>query len=249
MPRYRLTIEYDGGPFVGFQHQANGMSVQQALEEAIEKFCGEKIRLIGAGRTDAGVHAAGQVVHFDLARAEDADTVQGALNFYLRPAPISVLEAAEVADDFHARFDATARHYEYRIVNRRAPLAMDAGKAWHVPAPLDADAMHTAAQFLVGTHDFTTFRATRCQAKSPVKTLDVLRVERSGERITVWAQARSFLHHQVRSMVGTLVRVGEGKWTPEDVKAALEAKDRTALGLNAPPEGLTLTRVLYEAEK
>lgn len=245
MPRYRLTIEYDGGPFVGFQHQANGMSVQQAIEEAIEKFCGEKVRLFGAGRTDAGVHARGQVVHFDIERDEDAGTVQGALNFHLLPAPIAVLEATKVSEDFHARFGATARHYEYLIINRRAPLTIDAGHAWHVPIPLDADAMHTAAQVLVGTHDFTTFRAARCQAKSPVKTLDVLDVERDGERITVRAEARSFLHHQVRSMVGTLARVGEGKWTADDVKAALEAKDRSALGLNAPAEGLTLIRVLY----
>lgn len=245
MPRYRLTIEYDGGPFVGFQHQANGMSVQQAIEEAIEKFSGETVRLFGAGRTDAGVHALAQVVHFDLVRAEDADTVQGALNFHLKPAPIAVLEAAQVADDFHARFDATGRHYEYRIVNRRAPLTVDAGKAWHVPTPLDAGAMHAAAQILVGTHDFTTFRATRCQSKTPVKTLDRLDVARHGEWITVVAEARSFLHHQVRSMVGTLALVGEGKWSPKDVKDALEACDRTALGHNAPPEGLYLTRVLY----
>lgn len=249
MPRYRLIIEYDGGPFVGFQHQANGMSVQQAIEEAIEKFCGEKVRLFGAGRTDAGVHARGQVVHFDIDRDADAGTVQGALNFHLLPAPVAVLEATKVSEEFHARFGATARHYEYLIINRRAPLTIDAGTAWHVPTPLDADAMHVAAQQLVGTHDFTTFRAARCQAKSPVKTLDVLDVERSGDQITVRAQARSFLHHQVRSMVGTLARVGEGKWTADDVKQALEARNRTALGLNAPAEGLTLMRVLYEAEK
>jgi tRNA pseudouridine38-40 synthase len=248
MPRYRLTIEYDGGPFVGFQRQSNGPSVQAALEAAIERFCGERVTVTGAGRTDAGVHALGQVVHFDLAEAREPREVQGALNHHLKPDPVAVLDAAVAAPDFHARFDAIGRAYRYRIVNRRPPLTLDRGLAWHVPVPLDADAMHRAAQRLVGRHDFTTFRSAHCQSASPLKTLDRLDVMRHGEELSVIAEARSFLHHQVRSMVGTLKLVGEGRWTAEDVTAALEARERQRLGLNAPPEGLYLTRVVYPAK-
>ncbi|MBI1180844.1 MAG: tRNA pseudouridine(38-40) synthase TruA [Alphaproteobacteria bacterium] len=245
MPRYRLTIEYDGGPFVGFQRQSNGPSVQEALERAVAAYCGEAVTVTGAGRTDAGVHAEGQVVHFDLATEKRAREVQNALNHHLKPDPVAVLETAEADPEFHARFDAIARHYRFRIVNRRAPLTFDRGLAWHVPVPLDAAAMHEAAQRLVGRHDFTTFRSVHCQAQSALKTLDRLDVMRHGDEITVIAEARSFLHHQVRSMVGTLKLVGEGKWTAGDVTAALEARDRQRLGLNAPPEGLYLTRVMY----
>lgn len=248
MPRYRLTIEYDGGPFVGFQRQTNGPSIQSALERAIELFCGEAVTVTGAGRTDAGVHAEGQVVHFDLTADKSPREVQGALNHHLKPDPVAVLDAAVAAPEFHARFDAIGRAYRYRIVNRRPPLTFDRGLAWQVPVPLDADAMHEAAQRLVGRHDFTTFRSVHCQAQSPLKTLDRLDVMRHGHEITVIAEARSFLHHQVRSMVGTLKLVGEGKWTAGDVTAALEARDRQRLGLNAPPDGLYLTNVVYPAK-
>ena len=241
MPRYRLTIEYDGGPFVGFQRQTNGPSIQAALERAIEMFCGEAVTVTGAGRTDAGVHAEGQVVHFDLTADKSPREVQGALNHHLKPAAVA-------APEFHARFDAIGRAYRYRIVNRRPPLTFDHGLAWQVPVLLDAGAMHDAAQRLVGRHDFTTFRSVHCQAQSPLKTLDRLDVMRHGHEITVIAEARSFLHHQVRSMVGTLKLVGEGKWTPGDVTAALEARDRQRLGLNAPPDGLYLTTVVYPAK-
>jgi tRNA pseudouridine38-40 synthase len=243
--RYRMTIEYHGGPLVGFQRQTNGMSVQQAIEEAIYKFCGEDIRVFGSGRTDAGVHAEGQVIHIDLETDTTAHRVMGALNYHLKPLPVAVLDCEATDDSFHARFNATARHYRYLIVNRRAPLTIDKGLAWHVPAPLDAGAMHDAAQCLVGDQDFTTFRSIHCQAKSSVKTLDRLDVMRHGDDITIIAEARSFLHHQVRSMVGTLKLVGEGKWTKADVIQALEAKDRTQLGFNAPPEGLYLVRAVY----
>ena len=245
MPRYRLTIEYDGRPFVGWQRQENGPSVQAALEHAIMKLTGESVTVGAAGRTDAGVHALGQVAHADIAKEMAADKMRDALNAHLRPHPVAVLEAELVADDFHARFNATARHYVYRIVNRRSPLTFDAGRAWSVQVDLDADAMHEAAQGLVGHHDFTTFRAAECQANSPVKTLDVLNVVRAGEEIRISASARSFLHHQVRSMVGTLKIVGTGKWQPCDVRAALEARDRTACGPVAPPDGLYLVRVDY----
>jgi tRNA pseudouridine38-40 synthase len=245
MPRYKLTIEYDGRGLVGWQRQDNGPSVQQAIEEAIVKFCGETVRVHAAGRTDAGVHALGQVAHVDLVREFEADTVRDAVNFHLKPAAISVLAAALVPDEFHARLSARSRAYLYRIVNRRAPLALDAGRAWHIMNALDAEAMGRAAQCLVGRHDFTTFRASLCQAKSPVKTLDVLGVVRQGEEVRVTARARSFLHHQVRNMVGTLVLVGEGKWTQSDVAAALEARDRSRGGPTAPACGLYLTEVVY----
>ncbi|MBV9630200.1 MAG: tRNA pseudouridine(38-40) synthase TruA, partial [Xanthobacteraceae bacterium] len=213
MPRYKLLIEYDGTPFAGWQIQANGPTVQGALTAAVAAFCGEQVHVQGAGRTDAGVHALGQVAHVDLTREFDPDTVRDALNAHLRPHPIAVLSAEIVAADFDARFSARQRRYLYRIVNRRADLAIDRLRAWRIPRPLDADAMHVAAQQLVGRHDFTTFRAAECQAKSPIKTLDVLDVERAGEDIRVHAAARSFLHHQVRSMVGSLALVGEGKWS------------------------------------
>ncbi|HTO41967.1 MAG TPA: tRNA pseudouridine(38-40) synthase TruA [Rhizomicrobium sp.] len=243
--RYRLTIEYDGGPFFGWQRQDNGPSVQGALEQAIEKFCGESITVIGAGRTDSGVHALGQVAHFDIDKVVNADKLRDALNYHVRPAPVAVLEAAQAAPDFHARFGATARHYLYRIITRRAPLAIDHGRAWHISRDLDAEAMGLAARSLVGHHDFTTFRAIACQAKSPVKTLDVLNVTRAGDEIRITASARSFLHNQVRSIVGSLKKVGEGKWQVEDMARALAAKDRAACGPVAPPDGLYLVRVDY----
>jgi tRNA pseudouridine38-40 synthase len=245
MPRYRLTLEYDGGPFAGWQRQENGPSVQGALEDAIHKLSGERVTVAGAGRTDAGVHARGQVAHFDLTKEFAADTVRDALNAHLRPQPIAVLDAAVAAPDFHARFSASARHYEYRILCRRAPPALDRGHVWHVARALDVNAMHAGAEALIGQHDFTTFRAAECQAKSPVKTLDRFDVMAQGEEIVVAARARSFLHHQVRSMVGTLRLVGEAKWRPADVARALQARDRAACGPVAPAEGLTLLRVDY----
>ncbi|MGA2310921.1 MAG: tRNA pseudouridine(38-40) synthase TruA [Xanthobacteraceae bacterium] len=245
MPRYKLTIEYDGTPFVGWQVQDNGPSVQGVLTEAIAAFTGERVVVAGAGRTDAGVHALGQVAHVDLAKDWDGDTVRDAVNFHLRPRPIAVLTAEQVTENFDARFSATKRHYLYRIVNRRADLALDQNRAWRVPRPLDGDAMHAAAQKLVGRHDFTTFRAAQCQAKSSVKTLDQLDVKRDGDEVRITAAARSFLHHQVRSMVGSLVHVGEGKWSAEDLAAALAARDRTRCGQVAPPQGLYLVRVEY----
>ena len=245
MPRYRLTLEYDGGPFTGWQRQDNGPSIQGALEDAIEKLSGARVTVTGAGRTDAGVHARGQVAHFDVEKDYPPDTVRDALNAHLRPHPIAVLAASRAGEDFHARFSATARHYEYRILCRRAPPALDRNHVWHVARALDAGAMHEAAQFLVGKHDFTTFRSVQCQANSPVKTLDRLDVSAQGEDIVVYAKARSFLHHQVRSMVGSLKLVGEGKWSALVLQRALEAKDRTACGVVAPPEGLTLLRVDY----
>jgi tRNA pseudouridine38-40 synthase len=245
MPRFKLTIEYDGTPFVGWQIQAGGTSVQGALTDAIAAFTGERATVQGAGRTDAGVHALGQVAHVDLAKDWDIDTVRDALNAHLRPHPVAVLAAEQVPDDFDARFSARQRHYLYRIVNRRADLALERTRAWRVPRQLDTAAMHAAAQRLLGKHDFTTFRAAECQAKSPVKTLDRLGVERQGDEVRVTAAARSFLHHQVRSMVGSLVLVGDGKWSADDLAAALAARDRTRCGQVAPPEGLYLVQVDY----
>jgi tRNA pseudouridine38-40 synthase len=245
MPRYRLLIEYDGGPFVGWQLQAGGRSVQGVITEAIAAFTEEKVTVHGAGRTDAGVHALGQVAHVDLARDWRPDRVRDALNARLRPHPVAVLAVDKVADAFHARFSAKRRHYLYRIVNRRADLALERNRAWRVPRPLDAAAMHAAAKGLVGRHDFTTFRAADCQAKSPVKTLDRLDVAREGDEVCVRASARSFLHHQVRSMVGSLVAVGEGKWSGQNLAAALAARSRAACGQVAPPEGLYLVGVEY----
>lgn len=245
MPRYRLLVEYDGTPFCGWQHQRNGRSVQEALEAALARFTGETPRLHCAGRTDAGVHAAGQVVHLDLARPWRPDTLRDAVNAHLRPLPVAVLAAAEAAEDFHARTSAIRRHYRYRILNRRAPPALDRDRVWHVPWRLDAAAMHEAAQALVGRHDFTTFRAAECQAASPHRTLERLDVTRAGEEIRVAAAARSFLHSQVRSMVGTLALAGAGRWSVDDVRAALEARRRSACGPLAPPAGLVLAAVDY----
>jgi tRNA pseudouridine38-40 synthase len=245
MPRYKLTIEYDGTPYVGWQMQDNGPTIQGALTDAIAAFTGERVTVHGAGRTDAGVHALGQVAHVDLARDWDSDNVRDAMNFHLRPQPIAVLSAEPVADTFDARFSATKRHYLYRISNRRADLALEQNRAWRVPRPLDTAAMHAAAQKLIGKHDFTTFRSTECQAKSPVKTLDRLDVTRDDDDVRVTASARSFLQHQVRSMVGSLVHVGDGKWSADDLAAALAARDRAACGQVAPPHGLYLVRVEY----
>jgi tRNA pseudouridine38-40 synthase len=245
MPRYKLTIEYDGTPFVGWQIQDNGPSIQAALIEAIAAFSGERVTVNGAGRTDAGVHAAGQVAHIDLAKDWEIDVVRDAINAHLRPNPIAILSVDVVADNFDARFSAVKRHYYYRIVARRADLALDRHRAWRVPRPLDAMAMHAAAQRLIGLHDFTTFRATECQAKSPMKTLERLDVVALDDETRVFASARSFLHHQVRSMVGSLVQVGDGKWSADDMSRILEARDRTACGPVAPADGLYLARVDY----
>lgn len=245
MPRYKLTLEYDGGPFAGWQRQADQPSVQETLERAFETLTGVQTRVQGAGRTDAGVHAAGQVAHVDLARDWEPFRLSEALNHHLRPAPVAVLAAETVTEEFHARFSAVERLYAYRIVNRRAPLTFDRGTAWLVRQPLDADAMRAGAAHLVGHHDFTTFRSSLCQAKSPVKTVDEISVDRAGEEITIHVRARSFLHNQVRSFVGTLERVGAGAWAPGDVARALAAQDRAACGPVAPPDGLYLMRVSY----
>ena len=245
MPRYRLTVEYDGAPYNGFQAQAALPSVQTALEHAITAFSGERAVIFAAGRTDTGVHATGQVVHFDVERDWPAATVMNALNAHLLEDSIVVLDAVVAAPDFHARFSAKGRAYLYRILNRKAPPALERGRVWHVKKPLDAEAMHAAAQALVGHHDFTTFRDMQCQAKSPMKTLDVVEVWREGEEVRLRFASRSFLHRQVRSMTGTLAEVGVGRWSSGDLKAALEARDRKACGPVAPAEGLCLTGVEY----
>jgi tRNA pseudouridine38-40 synthase len=245
MTRFTLTIEYDGTPYMGWQRQAHGPSVQAAIEEAIAKTSGTEVQLHAAGRTDAGVHALAMRAHFDLETKLTPFRLMGALNAHLRPAPIAILDCVVVPDDWHARFSCIGRAYEYRIVNRRAPLAIERDRAWQVIQKLDAGAMHDAAQLLIGLHDFTTFRSAHCQSDSPVKTLDRLDVRREGEHLFVEAEARSFLHHQVRSMVGSLAAVGTGRWTAADLQAALDAKDRTALAHNAPPEGLYFVRAVY----
>lgn len=245
MPRYKLTIEYDGAPFCGWQVQETLPSVQGALEAAVHAMSGETARVHGAGRTDAGVHALGQVAHVDIEKEFPASRLRDGLNAHLRPHPVAVLEVETVPATFEARFSAVKRHYRYRILNTRANLALDVGRAWRVPRRLDGEAMHEAAQRLVGKHDFTTFRDTECQAKSPEKTLDQLDVVRDGREIVVLTSARSFLHSQVRSMVGSLVWVGEGRWTADDLSTALAARDRKACGIVAPPEGLFLVRVDY----
>lgn len=245
MTRWKITVEYDGSGFVGWQRQANGLSVQEAIETAITGFSGEAITLHGAGRTDSGVHAYAMVAHFDLVKETDAGTVRDALNHHLSTRAASVLTAESVSEDFHARFSAVRRDYLYRILNRRAHSALEQGRVWHVARPLDADAMHAAAQYLIGKHDFSSFRAVRCQAKSPVKTLDHLTVSRSGDEIHIAAQARSFLHNQVRILTGTLKLVGEGAWSESQVRDALDARNRAAGGPTAPPDGLYLTQVVY----
>ncbi len=245
MTRFRLTVEYDGRPFMGWQRQAHGPSVQEAIEDAARAITGEEIVLHAAGRTDAGVHAEAMAAHLDVEKALTAFRLMEGINAKLRPWPIAILHCVAVAEDWHARFSCIGRRYLYRIVNRRAPLALDKGRAWRVPQPLNSDAMHDAAQLLVGHHDFTTFRSIHCQSASPVKTLDRLDVRRFGEEIEIAAAARSFLHHQVRSMVGCLMMVGRGQWSAADLKAALEAKDRTALGFNAPPDGLYFVEARY----
>lgn len=246
MTRWKLTLEYDGGRFVGWQRQNNGPSVQQAVETAVQKLSGESVTVQAAGRTDSGVHALGQVAHLDLDKPMPSDKLRDALNHFLRHAGVAVLHAETVAPEFHARFSATGRGYLYRIVNRRPPLVLERGRAWWVPVPLDASAMAEGAAHLVGHHDFTSFRASECQAASPMKTLDMLNVVREGEEIRVTAAARSFLHHQMRNIAGTLRLVGEGKWRPSDIASVLDARDRRAAGPTAPPEGLYLTHVVYE---
>jgi tRNA pseudouridine38-40 synthase len=246
MPRYKLTIEYDGTPFIGWQAQDSGVSVQGVITDAVAAFAGERAAVAGAGRTDTGVHALGQVAHVDLAREWDGGTVRDALNSHLRPHPVAVLTAERVAEEFDARFSAIKRHYIYRVVNRRADLTLEQNRAWRVPRPLDDKAMNDAAQKLVGKHDFTTFRAAECQAKSPLKTLDRLDVTRYGDELRIRASARSFLQHQVRSMAGSLIHVVEGKWSADDLATALAARDRARCGQVAPPHGLYLVRVDYD---
>jgi len=248
MPKYKLTIEYDGTPYAGWQKQTDRPSVQSEIEAALLKFCGIKTEITGAGRTDAGVHAIAQVAHIDLPKEYDPFRIMQGVNFYLFATEenrIAIIKAEVAADDFHARFSAQKRHYLYRIINRRSRLALEANRAWQIVEPLDADAMHQAAQLLVGHHDFTSFRDSECQAKSPVKTLEKLAVERRGSELWITASSRSFLHHQVRIMVGTLSLVGKGKWQPDDVTKALAARDRKEGGPTAPPEGLYLTGVGY----
>ena len=245
MTRWRLTVEYDGGPFMGWQRQDHGPSVQQTLEEALQRMTGEQAAFTAAGRTDAGVHALAMSAHVDVERELTAHRLREGLNALVRPHPISVLDVETVADDWHARFSCVGRRYLYRILSRRAPPALDAGKVWHIAVPLDLEAMREGAAQLIGRHDFTTFRSAQCQSDSPVKTLDRLAVSRAGEEIHVAAAARSFLHHQVRSMVGCLAMVGRGQWQPPDIKAALEARDRAALGFNAPPDGLYFVEANY----
>jgi tRNA pseudouridine38-40 synthase len=239
------VVHYDGARFSGWQRQPNARTVQAEFESVLERLMGRRTVATGAGRTDAGVHALGQVAHVDLAKDWDTETVRDAINFHLRPLPVAVLAAERATPDFDARFSAVKRHYLYRIVNRRADLTLEQNRAWRVPRPLDAEAMHAAARRLIGRHDFTTFRSTECQAKSPVKTLDRLDVARDGDEIRITAAARSFLQHQVRSMVGSLIHVGEGKWRTDDLAAALAARDRAACGQVAPPHGLYLVRVDY----
>ena len=245
MTRWKLTVEYEGSGFVGWQRQAKGFTVQQTLEEAVEKFSGETVTLHVAGRTDAGVHARANVAHFDLAKDTTGDVVRDALNFHVRPHKVVVLKAEHVADDFHARFQALNRSYHFHIMNRRPPLALMADRAWHVPKVLDVVPMQEAAQLLIGHHDFTTFRAQYCQSKSPFKTMDEVTVTRDDELIIFHVRARSFLYHQVRNMVGTLMMVGTGQWTINDFKTAFEARDRSKGGPTAPPQGLIFWEVNY----
>ena len=245
MPRYKLTLEYDGGPFVGWQRQNNGPSVQEKLEDAVFAFCGDRIVAVAAGRTDAGVHAFGMTVHVDLSKDHEADVVRNAVNQHLKPAPIAILDAEKRCDDFHARFSATARHYLYRFSNRRAPLALERGRAWRIHGSLDADAMHQGAQHLLGKHDFSTFRAAQCQAASPIRTLTSISCARSDNDIALRVSAPSFLHHQVRSIAGSLSQVGLGRWEPSHIARILAAADRTACGPVAPACGLYFVKAEY----
>ena len=245
MTRWRLTIEYDGGPFMGWQRQEHGPSVQQALEEALHRMTGELAAFTAAGRTDAGVHALAMSAHVDVTKSLTPHRLREGLNALVRPHPISVLDVEQVADDWHARFACIGRRYRYRILDRRAPPALDAGRVWHIAVPLDVERMAEGAALLIGRHDFTTFRSAQCQSDSPVKTLDRLDVTRAGDEIHIEAAARSFLHHQVRSMVGCLALVGRGQWQPDDMRKALEARDRAALGFNAPPCGLYFVEAVY----
>jgi tRNA pseudouridine38-40 synthase len=245
MPRYLLILEFDGGPFVGWQRQDNGASVQAALEEAVFRFSGQRVAAFSAGRTDAGVHALAMPAHFDLLRDDDPATVREAINYHLKPAPIAALSVEIVADDFHTRFSATRRAYRYRIANRRAPLTLDKGRAWRIASSLDAAAMHDAAQILIGRHDFTTFRAATCQSDGPVKTLSSISATRDGDEVKIETSARSFLHHQVRSIVGSLVEVGLGRWRKDDFADAFHARDRSRCGQVAPAEGLYFLRADY----
>lgn len=246
MTRWRLTVEYDGGPFMGWQRQDHGPSIQAALEEALRRMTGEQVAVHAAGRTDAGVHALAMSAHVDLAKPLTPHRLREGLNALVRPAPVAVLAAEPVADDWHARFSCTGRSYLYRILNRRAPPALDRGRVWHLAVPLDVEAMAEGAAMLVGRHDFTTFRSAHCQSESPLKTLDRLEVRRAGDEVLIEAKARSFLHHQVRSMVGCLALVGRGQWRASDIAVALEARDRAALGLNAPPDGLYFVAAAYD---
>jgi len=247
VPRYRIKVEYDGGPYIGWQRQDSGPSIQAALEDAVFALCGERVTVHGAGRTDAGVHALGQVAHFEIAAEKRLEEIRGALTFHLKPQPIVVVSAEPAPEGFHARFSATHRRYRYRILNRRTPAALERGHVWHVPVPLDADAMQAAAAVLIGKHDFNSFRSINCQARSSIKTLDALAVGREGEEIRIDVAARSFLHNQVRILVGTLQLVGRGQWRKADVEAALAAKDRTRAGPTAPPQGLCLMEVRYDS--
>lgn len=245
MTRFAFTVEFDGRPFMGWQRQAHGPSVQQAIEEALERITGERAVLHCAGRTDAGVHGFAMRAHADIAKDIAPFRLMEALNAHLKPDPVAILACEVVADDWHARFSCVGRAYVYHILNRRAPLTFEKGLVWQVPQPLDAIAMAEGAAHLIGRHDFTTFRSAHCQAESPVKSLDRLDVVREGDRIAIHAEARSFLHHQVRSMVGCLALVGMGNWTPANMATALAAKDRGALGLNAPPDGLYFVEAKY----
>jgi tRNA pseudouridine38-40 synthase len=243
--RWRLTVEFDGGPFMGWQRQDNAPSVQGRIEAAIFRMTSEQVAVHGAGRTDSGVHALAMSAHADIAKSFTPHRLRDGINALVRPDPISILTAEPAADDWHARFSCIGRRYEYRILNRRAPPAVERGKIWHIPSPLDLEAMSEGAAMLVGTHDFTTFRSAHCQSKSPVKTLDRLEITREDEQVRIQAEARSFLHHQVRSMVGCLAMVGRGQWAPADIKTALDARDRAALGVNAPPDGLYFVEAVY----
>lgn len=245
MTRWRLTVEYDGGPFMGWQRQEHGPSVQQTLEEALQRMTGEQAAFHAAGRTDAGVHALAMATHVDVMKSLTPHRLREGLNALVRPQPVSVLDVAEMPDDWHARFSCVGRRYLYRILSRPVPPALDFGRVWHIPVPLDVEAMQAGAAHLIGRHDFTTFRSAQCQSDSPVKTLDRLEVTRVGEEIHVTAAARSFLHHQVRSMVGCLAMVGRGQWQPDDMRRALEARDRAELGFNAPPHGLYFVEAVY----